>query len=115
MVTKVSGELTVMELGLTLVIAGTGYVLIVSTAGADVPPPGAPVTTVICAVVGVAMSLALRAMVRVLELTYVVIRAAPLKYTTDVGENPTPMTVKVRGWPPATTAAGLRELIAGTG
>lgn len=43
----VSGEFTVIEVGFTLVIAGTGYVLMVSVAAEEVPPPGAPVTTVI--------------------------------------------------------------------
>ena len=69
MAINVSGELTVIEDGLRLVIAGTGYLSIVSTIGADVPPPGALVTTAICDVVGVAMSVALTTIVRALEFT----------------------------------------------
>jgi len=65
----VSGEFTVIEVGYTLVIAGTGYVLIVSVAAAEVPPPGVPVTTVICAEPGLAISVALTAILSCVELT----------------------------------------------
>ena len=103
--TKVSGELILMELGLTLVIVGTGNVLIVSVAGgAEVPPPGWPVKTVTCTMAGVAMSVELITVVRVLELTYVVVRGTPLNCTTEVGENPDPWTVNVNCGPPAATA-----------
>ena len=114
--TKVSGELILMELGLTLVIVGTRNVLIVSVAAdAEVPPPGWPVKTVTCTMAGVAMSVELTTVVRVLELTYVVVRGRPLNCTTELGENPDPWTVNVNCGPPAATAPGVNDVITGTG
>ena len=113
--TKVSRELTLMELGLTLVVVGTRKLLIVSVAGAEVPPPGAPVKTVTGTAAGVAMSFELTAIVRVLELTYVVVRGTPLNCTTEMGENPDPWTVNVNCGPPAATAPGAKDVITGTG
>src|ERR1700704_5733208 len=105
-----------MELGLTLVIVGTGNVLIVSVAGgAEVPPPGWPVKTVTCTMAGVAMSVELTTLVRVLELTYVVVRGTPLNCTTEVGENPDPWAVNVNCGPPAATAPGEIPEICGAG
>lgn len=111
----VSGELTEIEVGYTLVIAGTGYVLIVSVAAVEVPPPGAPVTTVICAEPGFAMSVALTATLSCVELTYVVVRFVPLNCTTDEGPNPLPLTLSPKAALPATTAGGFKDVIAGTG
>jgi hypothetical protein len=48
---------TVTEVGLRLVIVGTGFVTVKSR-GVDVPPPGAGFETVICRIPAVWMSIA---------------------------------------------------------
>ncbi len=69
----------VAELGLRLVIVGTGLFagLIVKVCGLDVPPPGAGFTTVTLAVPAVAMSAAAMAAVSWVVLTNVVVRLDP--------------------------------------
>ena|SRR5690348_6928142 len=115
MLITVSGEFTVMEFGVMLVIVGTGKLATVKLAAAEVPPPGAPVTTVIGIVAGFAISVAVIPMRRVVGLTKAVVRLTPATWTTDVGANPLPVTVSVNADPPGATAFGDSELITGTG
>jgi len=61
MATEVSGEFTGMELGLMFVSVGAGYVTMLSVELFELPPPGEGVTTVICAVPRVAISVAVTA------------------------------------------------------
>ena len=115
MLMTVSGEFTVMEFGVMLVIVGTEKLATVKLTAADVPPPGDPVTTVIGIVAGFAMSVAVMPMRKVVGLTKAVARLTPATWTTDVGANPLPVTVSVNAGPPGAAAFGDNELITGTG
>ena len=87
----------------------------VSVAGEEVPPPGAPVTTVIWAEPGVAMSVVLTPILSSVEFTYVVVRLAPLNCTAEEALNPLPLTLSTKPALPATTAGGFNDVITGTG
>ena len=115
MLTMVSGEFTVIEVGVMLVIAGTGKLATVKLTAAEVPPPGVPVTTVIGIVAGFAISIGAIPIVNFVELTKVVARLIPATWTTEVGTNPVPVTTRVNAGPPAGTALGDKELITGRG
>jgi hypothetical protein len=68
----------VTEVGLRLVIVGTGLVaMIVKESALDVPPPGVGLTTVTLAVPAEAMSAAVVAAVNCVLLTNVVVRLDP--------------------------------------
>ena len=111
---EVAGDIAKMELGFTLLIVGVAK-LMARVAAAEVPPPGEPVITVICAVPPVEISMALTKIVRRVELTNFVARVVPLNCTTEDGAKPAPLTDKVKPVPPAKTAAGFSEVIVGTG
>jgi len=80
-----------------------------------VPPPGAGLVTVTLAFPDVAMSDAKIAPFICVLLTKVVVRADPLKFTTEEEMNPEPFTVKVKAGPPAVADEGLSEVMLGMG
>jgi len=97
----------------------TGWTLalvIVRVRGLDVPPPPDPprgFVTVTLAVPAVAMSADESVMLRSVADANAVVRAAPLKFTTDVFTKLNPNTKSVEEGPPAVTLAGFREERAG--
>ena len=92
--------LALAVVGLRLVVAGTGL-LIVRVWALEVPPPGAGVNTVTEAVPATAMSAAGIAAVNRVEETNVVVRSAPFQSTTELATKPVPLTVSVKPDPPA--------------
>src|SRR5437867_1269824 len=100
--------------GLSPVVVGTGLVML-KVCGFDVPPPGAGLPTVTCAVPPVAMSVAGMVAVSWVAETNVVARSAPFHRTTEPPMKFVPVTVSVNPGPPATAAVGLRPVVVGTG
>ena len=100
--------------GFSPVVVGTGLVML-KVCGFDVPPPGAGLPTVTCAVPAVAMSAAGMAAVSRVAETNVVARSAPFHRTTEPLMKFVPVTVSVNPGPPAVAVAGLRPVVAGTG
>ena len=94
---------------------GGGPVEIVKTEPPEVPPPGAGLYTVTCAVPTVAMSDAVIDAMICVALTTVVVRLAPFQFTTEPVIKPLPFTVSVKAAPPAVALAGDNELIVGNG
>jgi len=94
-------------------IVGTALSIVKETAF-DVPP-AAGLVTVTLTVPAVAISAAVIAAVNFVALTKVVVLAAPLNFTTDVGTKPVPLTVRVKAAPPAVALAGDREVAVGAG
>src|SRR5438552_1806601 len=72
----------------------------------EVPPPGAGVATVICAVPAAATSAAEMAAVSCVALRNVVVRAAPFQRTVEPLTKPLPFTVSVSGAFPAVAPVG---------
>jgi hypothetical protein len=102
--------------GLIVVIAGTGFALvIVNVTAFEVPPTGAGFDTVTDAVPGDAISLAGIVAVSNVVLVEVVVRSAPFQRTTEPDMKPVPLIVRVNAGPPAVAEPGLSPLIAGTG
>ena len=103
--------------GASEVSAGTGFAaaLMVNVKPFDVPPPGAGVTTVTCALPAVTMSLAGIAAVTWPAFTNVVVRAAPFQRTWEVPTKLLPFTVSVKAAPPAGVLVGASDVSAGTG
>lgn len=99
------------------VIVATGLLAAVTLKfiTADVPPPGAGFVTVTGGVPTVATAVAGIDAVSTVELTKVVVVAAPLKFTTAPLTKPVPFTVNVNVPDPATTPVGDNEVIVGTG
>src|SRR2546430_9843918 len=85
----------------------------VNVAAAEVPPPGAGLTTVTLAMPAAAMSAARIVAVSCVGETNVVARAAPFQFTVEVLTKLLPLTVKVAAGPPAVSADGL--ILPGTG
>src|SRR5439155_3631429 len=81
----------------------------------EVPPPGAGVATVICAVPAAAMSAAEMAAVSCVALRNVVVRAAPFQRTVELLTKPLPFTRSVSGPVPAVTPVGVSPVSPGTG
>src|SRR2546423_5097649 len=81
----------------------------------EVPPPGAGVATVICAVAAAATSAAEIAAVSCVALRNVVVRAAPFQRTVELLTKPLPFTRSVRGRAPAVTPVGVSPVSPGTG
>src|SRR5262249_7669462 len=102
------------EFGLKLVSVGTGL-LTVNVTLLDVPPPGAGLKTVTCAVPATAMSPAGICAVNCVELTKVVGRSAPFQRTTEPLMKFVPVTVKVKAAPPVITAFGFKLVSVGAG
>ena len=82
--------------------------------GREVPPPGAGFTTVMLAVCAVAICEAriVAASARLLE--NFVVRAVPLKYTTEVEAKPIPVRFRVNALLPGATVTGFNCRIVGT-
>src|SRR5947208_1795612 len=81
----------------------------------EVPPPGAGLNTVTCAIPAVRISTSPMAARNCVVLTNVVVRLAPFHLTTEPLTNPDPFTVRVNGASPTVMLAGSSELIAGMG
>jgi hypothetical protein len=82
---------------------------------ADVPPPGAGLTTVICAVPAAAMSLSRIEAVACVALTNLVARDMPFQCTVEPVSKPDPVAVRVKPAPPATAVAGDTAVRTGNG
>src|ERR1700691_2653878 len=94
---------------------GFGWLAIVNTKFAVVPPPGVGFVTVMLAGPTVVMSLDRIDAVSWVELTKVVVFALPLNFTMEVDTKPVPFTVRVKPAPPAVAPFGLSKVIAGAG
>ena len=81
----------------------------------DVPPPGVGFTTVMLNVPPVVRSLAGIEAVTCVELTNVVVRGEPLKFTTDVETKLVPFTVMVKAASPTFLLVGEMLLRVGVG
>ena len=91
---------------------------IVRVKGVEVPPPDTPFAgfiTVMLAVPWVTTSAAGIRAVTCTELTYVVVRAVPLKFATELVTKFEPLTVKVKSFPPAVTLEGVMDEMTGEG
>src|SRR3989454_1016756 len=99
--------------GVRLLTVGAGL-MIEKVCAAEVPPPGAGVTTLTEAVPAAAMSAAVIAAVSWVALMKVVVRAAPFHCTALPFTNPVPFTVSVKPAPPKGVLAGDSEEIVGT-
>src|SRR5207249_4118769 len=105
-----------MLLGASALTTGTGLgAMIVKGCALEIPPPGAGVATVTCAVPAVAMSAAEMAAVSCVALTNVVVRAAPFQRTSEAATKPLPVTVTVKAAPPTVALAGATVESVGTG
>ena len=92
-------EFTVAEEGCSEVSTGTGLLATSLMAKArlfEVPPPGAGLVTVTSAEPVLTISSARMVAVTCVELTNVVARALPLKFTTAPETKPVPFTVRVQ-------------------
>jgi hypothetical protein len=104
----------VPEIGLRLVIVGTGLdPVMLNMYALDVPPPGEELTAVTLAVPAEAMSAAVIAAVNCVLLTKVVVRLDPFHRIVELLRKLVPFTVSVNAAPPATMEVGLRLMIAG--
>jgi hypothetical protein len=81
--------------------------------GLEVPPPGAGLVTVTAGVPVEAMAAAGMAAVNCVELTNVVVGAAPPKLTIEAATKLVPLIVSVRAAPPATALFGEIAVIVG--
>jgi hypothetical protein len=99
--------------GEMVVVVGTGL-LTVRVCALDVPPPGAGFVTVMLNVPAVATSAAVIAAVNWTALTNVVVRAAPLKLTTEVETKLVPFTVSVNATSPAFLLDGEMLVVVGS-
>jgi len=100
--------------GDSVVTVGTGLFTVKPTP-ADVPPPGVGFVTVIGKLPAVFTSPARIAAVTCVALTKVVVRATPLKFTTDEARNPVPFTVMVNAPDPKIALVGKIEVTVGAG
>jgi hypothetical protein len=101
-----------MDVGLMLVIVGTGFgSLMVKSTEFEIPIK--VVKTVMAAVPALAMSLAGISAVSLLRLPNVVARSAPFQRTTDSAVKLLPLTVRVKAGPPARAEVGLMLEILG--
>jgi len=103
-----------VEVGEIDVVVGTGL-LMVNVWAADVPPPGAGVTTVTEAVPAVAISVAGTIAVSWAEDINVVASGEPFQSAVEAAEKFDPFKVNVNCAPPAVVEAGLIELRTGAG
>src|SRR5258708_4686510 len=81
----------------------------------EVPPPGAGVATVICAVAAAATSAAEMAAVSCVALRNVVERAAPFQRTVEPLTKPPPFTRRVSGPVPTVAPVGISPVSPGAG
>src|SRR5439155_320716 len=89
--------------------------LTLNVCAAEVPPPGAGVTTVTDAVAAVARSEAGMAAVSCVALTKVVVRAAPFQRTPEAFTKLLPFTVSVNAAPPTLALEGESDVSDGAG
>ena len=103
--------------GVICVTMGTGFEPPVMTKEAlgEVPPPGAGLNTVTCAVPAEVISDAEMLTCSCVALTNVVNRDEPLKRAEELLTNPLPFTVRVNAADPAIAPEGEREVIEGDG
>jgi hypothetical protein len=111
------GEPALNMFGVIVVIAGNGLfaAVIVNVAAADVPPPGVGFVTVTPGVPAVATSVAKTGIVNCVALIKVVVRAVPLKFTTEVEMKFVPITTSVNPDEPAAIVLGDNDVIVGAG
>ena len=83
--------------------------------GKEVPPPGAGLKTVTCAVPAVAMLVAAIEAVNSKALASVVGRSLPFQRTTEAATKPNQKTCRVYAGPPAGAFMGSRKKASGTG
>src|SRR5439155_13134505 len=100
--------------GDSVVSVGAGL-LIVKVCAAEVPPPGAGVTTVTDAVPVAATSAAGSAVVSLVALTKVVVRAAPFHCTVLPATKLLPLAVSVKAALPTVAVAGDSDVSTGAG
>ena len=81
----------------------------------DVPPPGAGVMTLTCAVPATDTSAAAMMAVSCEALPNAVVRELPFQSTVELLVNPLPLTTSVRGPVPAVAEAGASPLTTGAG
>src|SRR5205823_13792749 len=87
----------------------------VNVCAAEVPPPGAGVTTVTCGVPADARSEAGIAAASWVALTKVVVRAAPFQRTLEPLTKLLPFRVRVKAAPPTVALAGDSDVSVGAG
>src|SRR6267143_5615650 len=109
-----AGPLTSALLGVRAVSVGAGL-FTVNVWAAEVQPPGAGVTTVICGVPAVATSAAAIAAVSWVALTNVVVRPAPFHCTLAPLTKLLPVTVRVKAAPPTVALGGESDVTVGPG
>src|SRR2546426_952605 len=111
------GPPAVAEVGVNPVEVGTGLLaaVIVNVCGLDVPPPGAGLKIVTCAVPAAAISAAEIAAESCVAETYVVARSVPFQRTTELVTRFGPVTGRVTAARPATADAGLSPVVVGAG
>ena len=109
----VSASPLVAEFGVTPVTIGAGLTTS-KLNGADVPPPGAGLKTVIGVAPAVLRSLAGITTVNNVELMYTVGRFPPLNFAVEVGAKPVPLIMMFTPLVPTKTLDGLRLVIVGT-
>jgi hypothetical protein len=105
---------TAMDDGLSAVNTGAALWTVNDNA-AEVPPPGAGLTTVICAVPAAAISLSRIEAVTCVALTKAVARDTPFQCTAEPATKPEPVAVRVKPAPPAKAATGDTVVRTGTG
>jgi hypothetical protein len=106
----------IADVGLMLVMLGTGFAaVIVNVTELEVPPPGDGLKTVMSAVPGSLIRLAGIVAVSMLVPPKVVERSDPFQRTTDVEIKPLPLTVRVKAGLSAGMDVGLMLVMVGTG
>jgi hypothetical protein len=100
----------VAELGLKLVIAGAGGLIVKPTA-LEADPPG--LVTLTLALPAAAIRLAATDAVSCVALTNVVGMAVPFHLTVEPDKKPVPFTVRVKAAPPAVAEVGLTPVMPG--
>jgi hypothetical protein len=93
----------------------TNFGLTTKICALDVPPPGAALTTVMLKVPALATSPAVIAVVTCVLDTNVVVRAAPLKFTTEPETKFVPFTVSVNAASPEFFVTGEILVVVGPG
>jgi hypothetical protein len=106
-----------VEVGEIEVVIGAGFaaVVMVKVCAFEVPPPGVPFVTVTGYAPTVATSAARIVAVTVVDEMKVVLRADPLKFTTEPLTKFVPETVRVNCVLPAAVEVGLSAVVVGTG
>jgi hypothetical protein len=99
--------------GETLVVVGP-LLFTVKVCALDVPPPGAGFVTVTLNMPPVVRSVAGMAALNCVALVKVVVRAEPLKFTTDVETKFVPLTVSVNAASPTFLLVGAIVVVVGT-